>query len=338
MTNSGIMNEQITGLGKLVEAAKHILILSPDHMDGDSLATMLALEEVFGDQDKQVTLYATGRVEDYLKHLPGWDRVGDVWPGSYDLAILVDTGAPSSAPRLLELHHAELRRKPWVVIDHHLNRTPFDGVTMEIADSSVASSSELVYKLALALKWPLNPRACRLMVNSILADTLNLTNSLATPGTVTAFADLVNRGQLNLAELHRAYRESSAFEAKHLHLKGQLLQGLELHGDGRIAVVTVSPTVLKTYRDEVNPAALIFSDMLWAKGVEVAVVINEYPNVVRTSLRSREPVAGPVAVRMGGGGHPAAAAFPTEGKSAEEVKEALIPVILEELSSRHETN
>ena len=330
--------QQFTELGKLVSSAGAILVLSPDHMDGDSLATMLALEEILGDLGKQVHLYATGRVEEYLKHLPGWDRVSDEWPAAYDLAILVDTGAPSSAPRLLELHHAELRRKPWVIIDHHNDRTAFDGATMEIVDSSVASSSELVYRAARQLDWPLNARACRLMVNSILADTLNLTNSLATPSTVEAFADLVNRGDLNLAEIHRAYRDVSAFEAKHLHLKGQLLQSLELHGEGRIALVTVTQMVLKTYRDEVNPAALIFPDMLWAKGVEVAVVINEYPNVVRTSLRSRGPVAGPVAVRMGGGGHPAAAAFPTEGKSAEEVKQALIPVILEELKRNHETD
>ena len=332
------LTEQFKELGRLVKGAGHILLLSPDHMDGDSLATMLALEEILGDLDKKVTMYATGRVEEYLKHLPGWDRVGDAWPSGYDLALLVDTGAPSSAPRLLELHHAELRRKPWVVIDHHGSRTPFEGTTMEIIDSTVASSSELVFRAAEELKWPLNPRACRLMVNSILADTLNLTNSLATPSTVAAFAELVNLGNLNLAEIHRAYRDSSAFEAKHLHLKGQLLEMLELHGDGRIAVVTVPQTVLKTYRDEVNPAALIFADMLWAKGVEVAVVINDYPNVVRTSLRSRGPVAGPVATRLGGGGHPAAAAFPTEGKTAGEVKEALIPVILEELNRNHEAD
>jgi phosphoesterase RecJ-like protein len=325
------LKSQFDELGKLVSESNQILVLSPDHMDGDSLATMLALEEILGDLGKQVTMHATGRVEDYLKHLPGWDRVGDEWPSSYDLAILVDTGAPSSAPRLLELHHTELSRKPWVIIDHHLNRTPFEGATMEIVDSQVASSSELVYRATLHLGWALNPRACRLMVNSILADSLNLTNSLATPTTVEAFADLVKRGDLNLAEIHRAYRDTSAFEAKHLFIKGQLLQSLELHADGRIAIITVPQALLKQYRDEVNPAALVFPDMLWAKGVEVAVIINDYPQVVRTSLRSRGPVAGPVATRLGGGGHPAAAAFPMEGKTAEEVKEALIPVILEEL-------
>lgn len=330
--------QQFKQLGELVDAAQHILLLSPDHMDGDSLATMLALEEILGDLGKDITMYATGRVEDYLKHLPGWDRVGDRWPAGFDLAVLVDTGAPSSVPRLLELHHAELRRRPWVVMDHHGSRTPFEGAILEIADGSVASTSELVYRAALELGWPLNPHACRLMVNSIMADTLNLTNSLATPATVAAFADLVQRGSLNLAEIHRAYREASAFEAKHLFLKGQLLQSLELHGNGRIAVVTVPQAVLKQYRDEVNPAALIFADILWAKGVEVAVVINEYPNVVRTSLRSRGPIAGPVAVRFGGGGHPAAAAFPAEGKTATEIKDALIPVILEELGREHETD
>lgn len=333
------MKDEFRQLGELVDQAQHVLVLSPDHMDGDSLATMLALEEILGDLGKQVTLYATGRVEDYLKHLPGWDRVGDVWPAGYDLAILVDTGAPSSAPRLLELHHAELRRRPWVVIDHHGDRTAFEGATNEIIDRQAASTAEIIYRAALQLDWPLNTRACRLMVNSILADTLNLTNSLATAATVQAFAELVTRGNLNLAQIHRAYRESSAFLPKHLYLKGQLLQSLELHGEGRIALITVPQSVLKTYRDEVNPAALIFADMLWAKGVEIAVVINEYPNVVRTSLRSRGPVAGPVATRLGGGGHPAAAAFPTEGKSAQEVKEALIPVILEELErNRHETD
>lgn len=328
----------ITQFGKLVDGAKHIVIVGPDHIDGDSLSSMLALEEIFGDMEKQVTMYTAGRIEDYLKYLEGWDRIVDVLPDKFDLAVTPDLGAPSSAPRLLEQHHHTLRAHPWVVLDHHLDRTPIEGAVLDIADTTAASTTELIHTIATKLKWPLNERACRYLVSGMYADTLNLTTPSVTPATVRAFSDLVTKGNLQVSQLHAAYRDIAAFDADLLKLKGKLLESVEFYDEGRIAMVTVSAELLNEYRDRVNPSALVFGDILWARGVQVVAIINDYPNVKRTSLRARVPIAGSVATQLGGGGHPMAAAFPAEGKTAEEIKRELISALEKALKEHHEAN
>lgn len=316
----------IKQLGEWIKDADHIVVAAGDHVDGDSLSSLLAFEEILGDLGKQVTLFSTGRVEPYLKYLDGWDRVTNEWPANFDLAITPDLGAPSSAPRLFEQHHAALRQKPWVVIDHHIERTAVESA-LELVDGTAAATTELIYRLAKHFKWPLNERACRYLVSGLYADTLNLTAPNVTPLTIKAFAELVWQGQLQVSELHAAFRDIAAFDADLLPLKGRLLQSVEFYNEGRIAVVTVSAEVLDEYRNRVNPSALIFPDLLWARGVKVAAIINDYPNVKRTSLRARLPIAGPVATQLGGGGHPMAAAFPSEGKTAEEIKQQLIAAL-----------
>lgn len=331
-------NTDIDKLGKLVTEAQQIVVVGPDHIDGDSLSSMLALEEILGDLDKQVTLYSAGRVEDYLKYLEGWDRVSDELPATFDLAITPDLGAPSGAPRMLELHHRTLHTRPWVILDHHLDRTSIEGAALEIADTSAASTTELIHIIATQLKWPLNRRACRYLVSGIYADTLNLTTPSVTPATVRAFSDLVTKGDLQVSQLHAAYREMTAFDADLIPLKGRLLQTIEFYNDGQIAIIVVPGSVLAEFRDRVAPSALLFPDIQWARGVKVAALIYDYPNVKRTLLRSRLPIAGPIATEFGGGGHPMAAAFPTEGKTAEEIKKELIRALEKALQEHHEAN
>ena len=328
--------QDIALFGRLVSEAKRVALVGPDHLDGDSLASLLALEQIMGDLGKEVLMYSAGRVEPYLKHLEGWDRVSDQLPASFDIAITPDLAAPKSAPRLLEQHHARLRKQPWIILDHHIERTPIDGTVLELVDASAAATTELIHTLAKHFKWPLNPMACRYLVSGLFADTLNLTAPGVTPKTVRAFADLVWRGQLQVSDIHAAYREISAFDSDLLPLKGRLLQSVEYYADGRIVVVTVPAEVLERYRDRVNPSALIFPDLLWARGVQVAAIINDYPNVKRTSLRSRLPIAGRVATRFGGGGHPMAAAFPSEGKPADQIKSELVAAITDQLQEPNE--
>jgi len=333
-----VKTAEVKQFGELVASAKQVAIVGPDHLDGDSLSSLLALEEILGDLGKTVSLYSAGRVEPYLRHLVGWDRVTDQLPDKFDLAITPDLGAATSAPRMLEHCHANLRQRPWVILDHHLERSPIEGAVLELVDPTAASTTELIYHLASKFKWPLNPRACRYLVSGLYADTLNLTSPGVTPRTVKAFADLVWQGQLQVSEIHSAYREIAAFDADLLPLKGRLLASVEFFADGQVAIVVVSASDLDTYRDRVSPSALIFGDLLWARGVKVAVVINDYTNVKRTSLRARLPIAGPVATQFGGGGHPMAAAFPAEGKSAIEIKTELVAALTTALEEYHEAN
>ena len=314
----------ITELGRLISESNTILLLQPDKPDGDSLASMLALEEIFGDMGKTTVMHCSGRVEPYLNHLPGWDRVSNEWPTKYDLAILVDTAAPDQIARLLGAHHPALRQKPWVVLDHHKGRTDIGGVTLELIDPKAAATSEVIWHIAKTLKWTVNERGCQRLVASLFADTLNLTTPSVSAKTVAMFAQVVKAGNVNVSALHQAFREASATDPDLLAVKGQLLERVEFFADKQVALVVVPAEIVKAYRERTSLSALVLYEMLWARGIKVAAVMSDYGTVVRTSLRAKVPVAGPVATELGGGGHAMAAAFSDEGTPLEELKTKLV--------------
>jgi len=319
-----IKRNDIIQLGHLVDEAKTILLLQPDKPDGDSLGSMLALEEIFGDMGKTTHMFTAGRVESYLSHLPGWDRVSNDWPDKYDLAILVDSAVPDQSARMLSAHHPTLRKHPLVIIDHHGGHEIIDGAIMAMVDPKAAATSEVLYKIAKTLKWPLNERACQRLVASIFADTLNLTTPSVTTRTIEVFAALVKLGNINVSALHRAFRESAANDPDLLAVKGQLLEAVEFFADGQIALVVAPQAMVKEYRQRTSLSALVMFEMLWARGVKVAAVMSDYGTIIRTSLRAREPIAAKVATIFGGGGHPMAAAFGDDKTPLEELKTKLV--------------
>ena len=68
-----------------------ILVLQPENPDGDSIASALALEEILGDQGKEVVIYGYVHVPDYLRYIEGSDRITDEFPDNFDATIIVDT-------------------------------------------------------------------------------------------------------------------------------------------------------------------------------------------------------------------------------------------------------
>lgn len=294
-------------LGQLVDDAHAILILQPDSPDGDSLGSALGLEEMLGDLGKTVHLYSYKEPEPYLRHLEGWDRVSQDLPKTFDLTILVDTGSPALIKAALEHHGPALISKPFVIIDHHVSRQPFGFKTTEIVEEAVATA-ELLTRIALKLKWPINKPAAYKLASALLADSLGLTTSGTTAASVAALAELAQRGA-NLYELAKARRESTAVTPDLLHLKGRLLESVKFLAEGRLAVAEITPDMVAKYKDIAEPYTLILSDMQWTRGVELVAVFKNYGTKINVPLRSTTGAAGPVAESLGGGGHPNAAAY-----------------------------
>ena len=80
-------------LGQLVAASNKVLIAQANNPDGDSLASALALEEILSGLKKEVQLYCGTPISNYLKYLPGNDRVFDHYQ-PVDLGGLLLTLAP----------------------------------------------------------------------------------------------------------------------------------------------------------------------------------------------------------------------------------------------------
>ena len=325
-------------IADIVGTSKRIVVVQADNPDGDSLSSALALEQILGDLNKDTYLYCSVDMPDYLKHLPGWDRVNKDIPSQFDATIIVDT----SAILLLEKLEASQYRswvasRPVVVLDHHADvdcDIPY--ATVVVNDKQAVATGEVIYMLAHQLKWGLNLTAKTCIASSILSDSLGLTSEGTSAVTYRLMADLIEGG-VNRPALEEARKALSKMPEAIFRYKAELIKRTELHADGQLALVAIPHDELVRYSPLYNPAPLIQADMLQIDGVRVAVVIKQYNDgKVTGSIRCgyNTNIAAKLAKQFGGGGHAYASGFKLEdGNTYNEVKEKCIQVAEELLRS-----
>ncbi|HSX53435.1 MAG TPA: DHH family phosphoesterase [Patescibacteria group bacterium] len=321
----------------ILDGAKTVVIIQADNPDGDSLASSLALEQILGDLGKEPHMYCSVDMPDYLKHLPGWDRVSKDIPSKLDASIIVDT----SAILLLEkLEASEYRgwvsTKPVMVLDHHAEVVcdiPYAKVVINDADS--VATGEVIYHLAKQLDWPLNLMAKTHIASSILADSLGLNSEGTTPTTYRIMADLIEAG-VDRPALEEARRALSKMPEQIFRYKAELIKRTELHAEDQLALVTIPNDEIMRYSPLYNPAPLIQNDMLQTDGVRVAIVLKQYKDgkttgAIRCGYNTK--IAADLAKHFGGGGHVYASGFKVEkGKSFDQIKSECIKIASELLS------
>lgn len=315
---------------KLVDAASHIVIIQAENPDGDSVSSSVALEEIFGDMGKKVTMYCPVQIGSYLGYIKGWDRVVDELPRDFDLSIIVDTASATLLERALTPGNlAQLQAHPNIVIDHHTTEgtIPFDHVA--VTNAKKVATGELIYDMVVANEWPLNKQACENLAISIMADSLGLITENTTADSVRTIAALIDGGA-SLAEIDNRRREFMKKAPEILAYKGQLLQRVEYHADGQMALVHIPWDEISKYSSKYNPSMLVIDEMRLVEGVKVAICIKTYPDGKITGkirANSGYKVAETIAKFFGGGGHPYVAGFRTYGDNYEEIKHELIGAV-----------
>lgn len=295
-----------------IAAANKILVIQAENPDGDSLGSSIALEAILGELGKRVTMYCPVAIPKYLRHVAGWDRVTDEWSSDHDLAIIVDTSSETLLSKVLQAPGARhfLETHPVIVLDHHasvISSLSFDH-TMILHPTAVATG-ELIYELATDAGWTVPKDAAIALYTSIMADSLGLTTQSTTASSFRTVAELLDRGVVP-AELEALRRQMMKKSAEILRYKAKLIERIEYHLDGSLAVVHIPWDEIEAYSDQYNPSMLVLDEMRLVEGVEVAIAIKTYPDGKLTGkLRTNAPVADVIAGYFGGGGHAYAAGF-----------------------------
>ncbi len=308
-------------------SAQKIVVVQADNPDGDSLASSLALEEILGDMGKDITLYCGVDIPSYLRYLSGSSRVVSELPSQFDLSIIVDTSSESLLEQLGKAgEKGWLAAKPSIIIDHHATAPTITFASIICSHPAVASG-EIIYELAEQLGWNLNSHAKEYIAIAILSDSLGLTSEATSARSIHIIAELVEGG-VKLAELEDARRQTLRREAELVHYKGQLLQRVEFHDNGRIAMVTIPYDEIVKYSPLYNPPMLVLDDMRLAKDVDVAIAFKLYDDgKVTAKIRCNfgVAIADKLAEHFGGGGHAYAAGFKIQdGRGYDQVKQETI--------------
>jgi phosphoesterase RecJ-like protein len=302
------VNKQI--LSALEQASK-VIIVQAENPDGDSIGSALALEEILGDIGKDVSLYCPVQIPKYLRYISGWDWISNDFDSGADLAVIVDTTSKILLSKVLDDPVAAnfLQSHTVVVLDHHQTEgdLPFD--TLDIVDLDAVATGEVIFRNLDKFGWQLNAQAAAHLYVAIQSDTLGLTTENVRAGTFRMVAELIDLGADPVA-LEKARRESMRKQPEILEYKGRLLERIDYHLDGRLAVIHIPWEEIAEYSDKYNPTMLVLDEMRQVIGVDVALGVKTYPDGKLTGkLRSNIPISETIAGYFGGGGHAFAAGF-----------------------------
>lgn len=294
----------------LILSSQKITIIQAENPDGDSLGSALALEEILGEQGKEVKLFCPVDIPKYLRYFEGWDRISDnLWPS--DLFIIVDTASQTLISKIWEnpLYRNILEKSQVLVIDHHTDATPDLEFEYEIISEEASSAAEVILNLAEFSNWKINLAAAEKMLGAILSDTLGFSTQNVTDKTFQNAAKLTKLGA-KTSKIEEARREFSKKAPEILNYKGKLLQRVEYFCDGKLAIIHIPWDEIREFSDKYNPSVLVIDEMRLVEGVEVCVAIKTYPDGKLTGkVRTNSPVAADIAGYFGGGGHAYAAGF-----------------------------
>jgi phosphoesterase RecJ-like protein len=323
-------------LKKLIEASTTIVVIQADNLDGDSLASALALESMLGDIGKNVIMYSGVEVPGYLRYIDGWDRVVHGLPRNFDMSIVVDTSAIillESLSKSGEL--AWLKSKPCAIIDHHQTEPTIDFAEEIIVRPAVATG-EIVYSLSKENNWPISKTTSELLAISVLSDSLGLMSEATTSKTIRMIAELVDAG-VSLAALDDKRKALQKKSPEILEYKGRLLLRISYSEDGAIAFVHIPWEEIEKYSHQYNPAALVIDEMRMVEEVKIAIVLKSYPGgKVTGKIRANYGfgVADKLAEHFNGGGHKYAAGFKLlDTPNINELQEKCIKIATELLRS-----
>jgi phosphoesterase RecJ-like protein len=182
-----------------------------------------------------------------------------------------------------------------------------------------------VYKLLVALGWPISAPVAMNLFTAIHTDTGSFRYSNVTPETFRISAALVASGA-DPARVSSALYERR--ERNSLRWLGEVLARVRVSDDGRVAWVALPPGLV--------PESFIEAEDLVnyprsVESVRVACLFRERDGRVKVSLRGKGDVeVNRIAARFGGGGHRNAAGCTVAG-SLDEVRSAVLAAVTEAL-------
>ncbi|UQZ90816.1 hypothetical protein C4J81_17015 [Deltaproteobacteria bacterium Smac51] len=320
----------------LFQGAERVLVLTHQNPDGDALGSASGLALALCGQGKTAHIYLTGNRSDNLlflvENLTVLEAVEE--PEQYDLVALLDCHGfdrlgPDEGPALAALLAGTKKTAPLAVIDHHLLGDRETASSTWLWDSSASSTGELVTDLLSALEWSYSKEAADALLLAIASDTGFFSQTNATSGALAAASDLVAAGG-SLEEVDRRIRKD--WPPRRLRLMGLVLNSLELHFNGRVAIMSVTPAMLEAAQAEMSDTEDFVEMGRSLAGVDLSVLIKDSgggQGAVRVGLRSRGEVnAQALAKSFGGGGHRQASAYNDPcAADAREVKTRLLAVV-----------
>jgi len=317
-------------IARILHAAKRVVVVTHAKPDGDAAGSVFALVRTLHAAGVAATAWFVGPAPAWLAEVAGdtayqvfppggpvaarGQAGGDGWDEADAVAVL-DTGSWSQLAELKDRVAARSDRA--IVIDHHLNGDG-DVAARRLISPKAAATAEALAPICGAILGCQTAQLPRGVAEALYlgvgTDTKWLRLSNVTPATLRLAASLIEAG-VDHTRLYELIEQQDT--AGRWRLLGRALTSLEVHADGRVAVMTLRLSDFAAAGADENDSGG-FTDLVQAiRTVQVSAVLTESRQppgagpVTKVSLRSKPGPASvdvnAVASRLGGGGHARAA-------------------------------
>jgi phosphoesterase RecJ-like protein len=276
-------------------------------------------------ENKKAWILLEDKIPDYLEFMDkGYCTYDQELLPQPDVSLCIDCG---DRTRFKKRVGAFDKGKTTICLDHHTtSRRVFD---LNYVDGKAAATGEIVFDLLSEMNWPLDKEIAEAIFVAITTDTGNFQYSNTSQRSHEIVIALYDKG-MNFSKISaEIYQNESMNKFK---MESKVIDSAELFADGLGVVAIVTQKMLKECNSSMEEAEGIVSKLRSIRGVEISVLIKEYPDgCMKVGLRAKHK--GDVAViatKFGGGGHVKAAGC-TICDSIQNVKQMIVQEVTEQL-------
>jgi phosphoesterase RecJ-like protein len=313
------MSDALARAAEVLSGADHVALACHLNPDADALGSMLGLS-VYLRSCGVATVCSFGNEPldppQWAEMLPGNDALVEAkdFPKEPDVMVTCDT---ASMDRLGVLARSATHAKELIWIDHHASNEGFG--TISIVEPKASSSSELVYRLILAMGGAVTTETAVCLYAGLVTDTGRFQYEVVGPETLRLGAEL-RSFPFDHARLVQALYENN--RAAYLKLLGIALQRLVLEPDADLVWTHVSRADFTEAGVDPSETDDLIDVLRTAREADVAALVKQQRDGrLKVSMRSRgSHDLAKVAAGFGGGGHRLAAGYTSKHGVEETVR------------------
>jgi len=302
----------MTASDSIIENSKRIAVLSHIRPDGDAVGSVLGLGLALKASGKDVQMVLTDGIPSMFVHLKGARQVVRQISRPVDLVVVLDISDLNRIGGTLPVPVPDLN------IDHHITNLQFARINL-VEPETVATSAILAQYMedwGLTISQPV----AEALLTGLVSDTLGFRTNNMNPQALRLAAELIDRGA-NLPDLyHRALVIKSFNSARYW---GCGLARLKQDNGIVWTALTLEDRAASSYAG--NDDADLVNMLATIQEAQIALIfVEQKGSRVKVSWRSQPGInVANLAIKFGGGGHPAASGAELSG-SLEEIQSTVL--------------
>ncbi len=310
----------------MLQNAQTALVLSHIRPDGDAVGSLLGLGLALQHAGKKVTMVLSDGVPSNFRHLTGSNQIVRRVNGNFDLIAAVDCSDIARTGNVLGERPVDLN------IDHHITNQNFGKVNF--VDPAAVATSAILAEVLPELGLPLNRPIAEALLTGLVSDTIGFRTSNMTPDTLRIAAKLMEYGA-NLPELYHQALVQRSYHA--VRYWGQALTRLQRKDRMIWTTLTLEDRKVASYSG--NDDADLNHILSTIEAVDIAVLfVEQNGGHVKVSWRAQPGYdVSKIALKFGGGGHPAASGADISG-SLETVQNQVLEATWSVLTANNDSS